>query len=328
MLFADEAKIFIKAGDGGNGAVSFHRAKYVPDGGPDGGNGGSGGDVVVKAVGNLNTLIDFKYKRRIVAENGKRGGKANRTGYSGDVSVIEVPIGTQVFDSDGEMMICDLDQDGKSFILARGGRGGAGNRVFKTSIDRAPKKAMPGEEGESSWIILRLKLFCDVGLVGFPNVGKSSLLASLSNAKPKVADYPFATMEPMLGFVEVENYDGFVMSDIPGLIEGASSGHGLGDRFLRHIERCKVILHILDSSREDVIDDYFKIRKELESYSKVLAAKPEIIALSKVDLCPDIKKVANLIRKKIKVDVSIFSSYSKFGLFELKESLYEFTKKN
>ena len=287
MHFIDEAKIYLKAGDGGNGSVSFRREKFIEFGGPDGGNGGKGGDVIFSAVPNLNTLIDFRYKQHFRAERGHGGSGVNCTGASGQDLIIEVPVGTQIFDESGEELLYDLDSISE-VIIAKGGAGGAGNAVFKNSVNQAPRKAVPGWEGDELWVWLRLKLLCDVGLLGMPNAGKSSFLSKVSGAKPKIADYPFTTLKPQLGVVRL-GYEEFVVADIPGLILGASKGLGLGDRFLRHIERCRVLLHIIDISSSDVsyiIDSYNTVHNELKEYKAELGNKEEIIALNKIDLLP------------------------------------------
>jgi GTP-binding protein len=325
MAFIDEVKIFVKAGNGGNGSVSFRREKFIPDGGPDGGGGGYGGNVIVRAVSNISTLADYRHNRSHLADNGKKGARRNCVGKSGDDKILIVPVGTQIFDSDGQQMLFDLDVEGKECTIAKGGRGGVGNAAFKTSVNRAPREAIPGSEGEAGDFVFRLKLLSDVGLVGFPNAGKSSFLAAVSAAKPKIADYPFTTLKPMLGFIEAGTYDGFVMADIPGLIEDASLGVGLGDQFLRHIERCKIILHLIDITAEDVYKSYKIIRKELENYSEKLTTKVEIIALNKCDLMPieDAQEIADKFSKKIKKPVFITSAAAAIGTKDIINSLYK-----
>lgn len=285
MHFIDEVKIYLKAGNGGNGAISFRREKFIEFGGPDGGNGGKGGDIIFRAVAGLNTLIDFRYKQHFKAQRGQGGMGRNRTGFSGEDLYIDVPIGTQIFSSDSTTLITDLTEEGQTFIIAKGGRGGAGNAVFKSSVNQAPRKAIPGAEGDEICVWLKLKLLSDVGLVGMPNAGKSTFLSSTTKAKPKIADYPFTTLKPQLGVVYIDD-DEFVIADIPGLIKGASQGHGLGDKFLRHIERCTVLLHVIDI-QEDVASAYKIIRNELKSYIKDLSHKKEIIALNKIDSIPE-----------------------------------------
>ena len=287
MHFLDEAKIYLKAGDGGAGAVSFRREKFIPMGGPDGGNGGRGGSIIVRAVGSLNTLIDFRYQQHFKARIGMHGTGRQCSGESGEDIVLQVPVGTQIFEEDGETLIADLTRVDEKVVLAKGGLGGQGNMNFKSSTNQAPRYAQPGTEGEERWVWLRMKLICDAGLLGLPNAGKSTFLAATSRAKPKIADYPFTTLKPQLGVVYVDDRE-FVLADIPGLIEGAHEGAGLGTRFLKHIERCRVLLHLIDGTQEDVAGAYRTIRHELESYSELLAEKPEIVVLNKIDaLTPD-----------------------------------------
>src|SRR5215510_1943294 len=282
MKFLDQAKIYLRSGDGGAGAVSFRREKFIEFGGPDGGAGGRGGDVVVEAADNLNTLIDFRYQQHFRAERGHHGMGKDRSGAAGKTLVIKVPIGTQVLAEDKETVIADLTKAGERTVLAKGGDGGRGNAAFKSSTNRSPRKAEPGWPGEELWVWLRLKLIADVGLVGLPNAGKSTLLAAVSAAKPKIADYPFTTLHPQLGVVRIDDAE-FVLADIPGLIEGAHEGAGLGHRFLGHVERCGVLIHLVDGIQEDVKTAYKTIRAELNAYSPVLAAKPEIVCLNKCD---------------------------------------------
>jgi GTP-binding protein len=285
VRFLDEAKIFVKSGDGGPGCVSFRREKFVPDGGPNGGDGGRGGDVLLRADPALNTLIDFRYKQHFKAERGRHGMGSDRTGKSGAPLVLDVPVGTQVLADDRETLLYDLTTPGQELRLLKGGDGGFGNARFKTSTNRAPRRADPGHPGEEMWIWLRLKLLADVGLVGAPNAGKSTLLAASTNAKPKIADYPFTTLTPRLGVVELE-HEAMVLADIPGLIAGASEGSGLGDRFLGHIERCAVLIHLVDATAataDDVAVAYRTVRDELRAYGHGLADKPELVALSKID---------------------------------------------
>lgn len=282
MHFLDEAKIYLKAGNGGAGAVSFRREKFIPMGGPDGGNGGRGGSIIARAVGSLNTLIDFRYQQHFKARIGMHGSGRQCSGEAGDDIIIKVPVGTQIFEEDGVTLIADLIREGEEIILAKGGMGGLGNMNFKSSTNQAPRYAQPGTEGEERWVWLRMKLICDAGLLGLPNAGKSTFLAATSRAKPKIADYPFTTLKPQLGVVYVDERE-FVLADIPGLIEGAHEGAGLGTRFLKHIERCRVLLHLVDGTQEDVAGAYRTIRHELDSYSALLAEKPEIVALNKID---------------------------------------------
>ncbi|KAB2679238.1 MULTISPECIES: GTPase ObgE [Brucella/Ochrobactrum group] len=282
MKFLDQAKIYIRSGNGGAGAVSFRREKFLEFGGPDGGDGGRGGDVWVEAVDGLNTLIDYRYQQHFRAKTGMHGMGRNMTGGKGDDVVLKVPVGTQIFEEDDETLICDITEIGQRYRLAKGGNGGFGNLHFTTSTNRAPRRANPGQEGIERTIWLRLKLIADAGLVGLPNAGKSTFLASVTAAKPKIADYPFTTLHPNLGVARVDGRE-FVIADIPGLIEGASEGVGLGDRFLGHVERTRVLLHLVSAQEEDVAKAYKVIRGELEAYEHGLADKPEIVALSQVD---------------------------------------------
>ncbi len=282
MKFLDEAKIYIRSGDGGNGCVSFRREKFVPDGGPDGGNGGRGGDVVAECIGGLNTLIDFRFQQHFKAKKGQHGMGSNCTGFSSDDLVIQLPLGTQILDEDKETVIADLTHIGQRVVLAEGGTGGLGNQCFKSSTNQAPRTATPGIEGQERWLWLRLKLMSEAGLLGLPNAGKSTFLAAVSRAKPKIADYPFTTLTPQLGVVYVDHKE-FVLADIPGLIEGAHEGVGLGTRFLGHVERAGILLHLIDGTGEDVVSAYKTIRKELKAYSPELAKTKEIIALNKCD---------------------------------------------
>ena len=282
MRFLDQAKIYIKAGDGGSGCVSFRREKYIPRGGPNGGDGGDGGSVIVRVDEGLNTLIDFRYKQHFKAKRGTHGMGSNRTGAAGADVVLDLPLGTQIFAEDGETLLADLKHRDQAVTLAAGGRGGQGNARFKSSTNQAPRFAQPGEEGEERWIWLRLKLLADAGLVGLPNAGKSTFLAAVSRAKPKIADYPFTTLEPKLGTVVIDN-DSFVIADIPGLIEGAHEGAGLGDRFLGHIERSGVLIHLIDGTEEDVVSAYRTIRTELDAYGYGLEGRPELLCLNKAD---------------------------------------------
>jgi GTP-binding protein len=283
MKFLDEAKVYLKAGDGGDGVVAFRREKYIEFGGPDGGNGGKGGDVVVEAVDGLNTLIDFRYAQHFRARKGGNGAGSDRTGAGSDDVVLKVPVGTQVLDEDRETILADLTKAGQRVVLCRGGDGGFGNATFKSSTNRAPRRADKGWPGEERWVWLRLKLIADAGLVGLPNAGKSTFLAAVSAAKPKIADYPFTTLHPQLGVVRPDGTSEFVLADIPGLIEGAHEGAGLGDRFLGHVERCAVLLHLVDGTAADPARAYETIRAELEGYGGGLAGKPEIVALNKAD---------------------------------------------
>ena len=282
MKFLDQAKVYVRSGDGGAGCISFRREKYVALGGPDGGDGGKGGDVLVECVNGLNTLIDYRFKQHFKAEIGLHGMGRNRNGHKGKNIVLRVPVGTQILDEDNETILADMTEVGQTYRLCKGGNGGFGNTHFKSSTNQAPRHANPGQEGEEKWIWLRLKLIADAGLVGLPNAGKSTFLASVSSAKPKIADYPFTTLHPNLGVVGIDGRE-FVMADIPGLIEGAHEGVGIGDRFLGHVERCRVLLHLIDATQDDYLDAYRVIRGELEAYDEGLGEKDEIVALTKID---------------------------------------------
>jgi GTP-binding protein len=283
MKFLDEAKIWVKAGDGGDGVIAFRREKFIEFGGPDGGNGGRGGNVIAEAVAGLNTLIDFRYAQHFKARKGGNGAGSDRTGAASDEVVLKLPVGTQIFADDRETMIADLDKLGKRVVLARGGDGGFGNANYKTSTNRAPRRADKGWPGEERWLWLRLKLIADAGLVGLPNAGKSTFLAAVSAARPKIADYPFTTLHPQLGVVRLNATEEFVLADLPGLIEGAAEGAGLGTRFLGHVERCKVLLHLVDGSAVDPARAYRTIRHELAEYGHGLEDRPELVALNKAD---------------------------------------------
>jgi GTP-binding protein len=298
MRFLDQAKVYVRSGDGGNGAISFRREKFIEFGGPDGGDGGRGGDVIVECVANLNTLLDYRYKQHFKAKKGGNGMGQNRTGAGGADVVLQVPPGTQIFDEDGETLIADLTEPGERVVLARGGNGGFGNSHFKTSTNQAPRRANPGQPGQEMTIWLQLKLIADAGLVGLPNAGKSTFLAAVSAAKPKIADYPFTTLHPNLGVVRVDGTD-FVLADIPGLIEGAHEGAGIGDRFLGHVERCAVLLHLVDATLDDPAEAYGIIRGEFEAYGADLDEKPEIVVLSKSDAVPadELKRKAKALAK-------------------------------
>src|SRR5438552_7096525 len=282
MKFLDEAKVYVRSGDGGNGCVAFRREKFIEFGGPNGGDGGRGGDVLAEAVDGLNTLIDYRYQQHFTAKNGGGGMGKDRHGANGANIVMKVPAGTQIYEEDGETLLADLAKVGDRVVLAQGGNGGFGNAHFKSATNRAPRHANPGIPGEERTIRLRLKLIADAGLVGLPNAGKSTFLATVSAAKPKIADYPFTTLHPQLGVVEGDGRE-FVLADIPGLIEGAHEGVGLGDRFLGHIERCRVLLHLIDGTGEDAGAAYKTVRAELKAYGHGLAEKPEIVALNKAD---------------------------------------------
>jgi len=306
MKFLDQAKIFVKAGDGGNGCVAFRREKYIEFGGPAGGGGGRGGDVLVEAVEGLNTLIDYRYQQHRKAKRGQDGSGKDRTGAAGASIVLEIPVGTQIFAEDGETLIADLEKAGERTLVARGGRGGRGNTAFKSATNRAPREAESGMLGEEQWLWLKLKLIADAGIVGLPNAGKSTLLGAATRAKPKIADYPFTTLYPALGVVAVDNFE-FVLADVPGLIEGAHQGRGLGHRFLGHIERCEVLIHVVDGLQEDLFRAYRMVREELLAYSPMLSQKIEIVVLNKCDaLEPDLmtdkcRTLSSLISSPIRV---------------------------
>ncbi|RDJ20684.1 GTPase ObgE [Bosea caraganae] len=312
MKFLDQAKIYVKAGDGGAGCVSFRREKFIEFGGPNGGDGGRGGDVVVECVQGLNTLIDFRFQQHFKAKIGEHGMGKDRHGANGQAMVLRVPPGTQILDADdeGETLIADLTEPGQRFVLCKGGNGGFGNAYFKTATNQAPRHANPGLLGEERWVWLRLKLIADAGLVGLPNAGKSTFLATVTAAKPKIADYPFTTLHPGLGVVRVDARE-MVLADIPGLIEGAHEGHGLGDRFLGHVERCRVLLHLVEGTSEHAGKAYKTVRQELAAYGEGLDEKPEIVALSKVDaLSPELLKeqVARLKRAAKKTPIVLSSA--------------------
>ena len=315
MKFLDQAKVYIRSGNGGAGSVSFRREKFLEFGGPDGGDGGRGGDVWAIAVDGLNTLIDYRYQQHFKAKTGMHGMGRNMTGAKGADSILKVPVGTQIFEEDNETLICDLTEIGQKFRLAKGGNGGFGNLHFTTSTNRAPRRANPGLEGEERTIWLRLKLIADGGLVGLPNAGKSTFLAAVTAAKPKIADYPFTTLHPNLGVARIDARE-FVLADIPGLIEGAHEGIGIGDRFLGHVERCRVLLHLVSAQEDDVAKAYTTIRGELDAYGHGLSDKPEIVALSQVDILDDETKAQKIkeLEKASGQSVIAFSAVSHQGL--------------
>ena len=304
MKFLDQAKVYVRSGDGGSGSVSFLREKFIEFGGPNGGNGGRGGDVIVTCVDGLNTLIDYRYQQHFKAGTGVHGMGKDRHGAKGKDIVLRVPVGTQIFEDDNETLIADFTAVGQTMTLLAGGNGGFGNAHFKTSSNQAPRHANPGQEGTEKWIWLRLKLIADAGLVGLPNAGKSTFLAAVSAAKPKIADYPFTTLHPNLGVVRIGERD-FVLADIPGLIEGAHEGAGIGDRFLGHVERTGVLIHLVDGTQEDVKEAYKIIRSELAAYDDELAEKPEIVVLNKIDALPaeEVKKKVASLKRLSKADV-------------------------
>jgi GTP-binding protein len=322
MQFLDEAKVYVRSGDGGNGCVSFRREKFVEFGGPDGGAGGRGGDVIVECVANLNTLLDYRYKQHFKAKKGGHGMGQNRSGAKGSDVVLKVPPGTQILDEDGETLIADLLNPGDRIVLLRGGNGGFGNAHFKSSTNQAPRHANPGQAGEELNIWLRLKLIADAGIIGLPNAGKSTFLAAVSAAKPKIADYPFTTLHPNLGVVRIDGFD-FVLADIPGLIEGAHEGVGIGDRFLGHVERTAVLLHLIDATLDDVPEAYAIVRGEVEAYGAGLEDKPEIVALSKSDAVPkdELKKKARALKKAAGTESLIFSAATGEGVPQVLRAL-------
>jgi GTP-binding protein len=322
MKFLDEAKVYVRSGDGGNGCVSFRREKFIEFGGPNGGDGGKGGDVVVEAVDGLNTLIDYRYQQHFKAKNGRAGMGKDRHGANGPDIVLKVPAGTQVYEENGEVLLADLTEAGHRAVIARGGNGGFGNAHFKSSTNRAPRHANPGQPGEELTIRLRLKLIADAGIVGLPNAGKSTFLSAVSAAKPKIADYPFTTLYPQLGVVEIDGRE-FVLADIPGLIEDAHAGAGLGDRFLGHVERCRVLLHLVDGTIEDAGIAYKTVRAELDAYGQGLEEKPEIVALSKADaLTPEqLKRQNALLGRAAKATPLVVSAATGFGVSEVLRAL-------
>jgi len=323
MKFLDEAKVYIRSGDGGNGCVAFRREKFIEFGGPSGGNGGRGGDVIIEVADGLNTLNDYRYQQHFKAQKGGNGMGSDRHGAGGKDILLKVPLGTQIFDEDRETLIHDFTKVGERFVLATGGNGGFGNAHFKSSTNRAPRNANPGQPGEERWIWLRLKLIADAGLVGLPNAGKSTFLSVVSAAKPKIADYPFTTLHPQLGVVRTDGRE-FVLADIPGLIEGAHEGAGLGDRFLGHVERCRVLLHLVDATSEHAGKDYKTIRAELEAYDSELADKTEIVALSKIDaVSPEhLKDQKARLKRAAKKTPLLISSVSRDGVPEALRALF------
>jgi GTP-binding protein len=322
MKFLDEAKVYIQSGAGGNGCVSFRREKFIEFGGPNGGDGGRGGDVIVEAVDGLNTLIDYRYQQHFKAERGGNGMGKDRHGAGGKDIVLKVPVGTQVYEEDGETLLADLAELGQQVTIAEGGNGGFGNARFKSSTNRAPRNANPGQPGIERTIRLRLKLIADAGVIGLPNAGKSTFLATVTAAKPKIADYPFTTLHPQLGVVRSDDRE-FVIADLPGLIEGAHEGVGLGDRFLGHTERCRVLLHLVDGTSEDIAGAYRVVRGELEAYGHGLTDKPEIVALSKADaMTPEqIKSQKAKLKRAAKVTPLVLSSASREGVEDVLRAL-------
>ena len=325
MQFLDEAKIYVKAGNGGAGCVSFRREKFIPYGGPDGGNGGRGGDIIIECVSGLNTLIDYRYQQHFKAKNGQHGMGKNRHGGASPNMLLKVPPGTEILSEDKSAVLADLTEVGQTITLLEGGHGGRGNASYKSSTNQAPRQHTPGETGEEMWIWLRLKLIADCGLLGLPNAGKSTLLSKLSRANPKIADYPFTTLKPQLGVVYKDERE-FVMADIPGLIEGAAEGVGLGHKFLAHVERCGVLLHLVDGTQgdEEIVKNYRTIRDELQAYSPTLAEKKEIIAINKIDAMNEetIKAARKALKKASGSDPMLISGVSGEGLDELVEAVF------
>jgi len=324
MKFLDQAKIYIKAGNGGSGASSFRREKYIEFGGPDGGNGGNGGSIILESERNLNTLIDFRYKQHFKAENGRPGSKKNKTGAGGKDLILKIPVGTQIYEEDNNALIYDFTNNKDRFVVATGGKGGLGNTRFKSSTNRAPKRKTDGSKGEEFWVWLQLKVIADVGIIGLPNAGKSSFLSKCTRAKPKIANYPFTTINPNLGVLNI-NHREIVLADIPGLIEGSHKGIGLGDKFLRHIERCKTLIHLIDISEKNILENYLKVRNELSKYDKSILKKEEIVIFNKVDLMgkEKIKEKLKNFKKKIKKNFETVSLITNENLEKVKKIIYK-----
>jgi GTP-binding protein len=325
MKFLDQVKIFVKAGDGGSGSPSFRREKFIEFGGPDGGDGGKGGSIILKAERNLNTLIDFRYQQHFKAERGGDGSGKNKTGRGGKTLVLKVPIGTQIFEEDNKTVIYDFKKENEEFVVAIGGKGGFGNTRFKSSTNRAPKKFTKGAIGEEYWIWLQLKTIADIGIIGLPNAGKSSLLASLTSANPKIANYKFTTLNPNLGVAMYDDKE-ITLADIPGLIEGAHAGTGLGIKFLKHIERCKTLLHLIDITEKNLIKSYKQVREELKKYSKNLLDKEELVVFNKIDLIEkdQIKKKLSIFKQEIKKNAMAMSTLDKKTVSDIKSKLINY----
>ncbi len=325
MKFLDQVKIYIKAGDGGSGSPSFRREKFIEFGGPDGGDGGKGGSVILRSERNLNTLIDFRYQQHFKAKRGGDGKGKNQTGRGGENLYLKVPIGTQIFEEDNKTLIFDFKEENEEYVVAAGGRGGFGNTRFKSSTNRAPKKFTKGSKGEDYWIWLQLKTIADVGIIGLPNAGKSSLLAAITGATPKIANYKFTTLNPNLGVAVYDDKE-ITLADIPGLIEGAHEGIGLGIKFLKHIERCKSLLHMIDITEDDLNKSYSQVRKELKNYSRDLLKKDEIVVLNKIDLLDDkeVKKIKDNFLKKYKVKLITLSTLNKKSISEIKSKIIKY----
>ena len=325
MKFLDQAKIYLKAGDGGSGSASFRREKFIEFGGPDGGDGGHGGSIVFTADKNLNTLIDFRFKQHFKAESGQNGMGKKKTGKNGKDLILKVPVGTQIFEEDNNTLIEDLTTSDQKIIIANGGKKGLGNVRFKSSTNRSPRKKTDGSKGESFWVWLQLKVIADIGIIGMPNSGKSSLLSALTSAKPKIANYPFTTINPNLGVANYNNKE-ITLADIPGLIEGAHEGIGLGDKFLRHIERCKNILHLIDITNDNLIENYSKVRKELFKYGNKLTKKRELVVFNKIDMVSDdeINEKIDIFSKKIKKKIYKISALKHKGIIDIKKALVRY----
>ncbi len=322
MKFLDQVKIFVKAGDGGSGSPSFRREKFIEFGGPDGGDGGKGGSIIIKTERNLNTLIDYRYQQHFKAERGSNGIGKNKTGRSGETLYLKVPIGTQVLEEDNKTLIYDFKKENEEFVVAIGGKGGFGNTRFKSSTNRAPKKFTKGTQGEEFWIWLQLKTIADIGIIGLPNAGKSSLLASVTSANPKIANYKFTTLNPNLGVTMYDDKE-ITLADIPGLIEGAHIGTGLGIKFLKHIERCKTLLHLIDITESDLVNSYNQVKEELGKYSQQLLDKEELIVFNKIDLIEEdqIKEKLDKFKKEIKKDALVMSTFDKKTISNIKSKL-------
>ncbi len=322
MKFLDQVKIFVKAGDGGSGSPSFRREKFIEFGGPDGGDGGKGGSIIIKTERNLNTLIDYRYQQHFKAERGSNGIGKNKTGHGGETLYLKVPIGTQVLEEDNKTLIYDFKKENEEFVVAIGGKGGFGNTRFKSSTNRAPKKFTKGAQGEEFWIWLQLKTIADIGIIGLPNAGKSSLLASVTSANPKIANYKFTTLNPNLGVTMYDDKE-ITLADIPGLIEGAHIGTGLGIKFLKHIERCKTLLHLIDITENDLVNSYNQVREELGKYSQQLLDKEELIVFNKIDLIEEdqIKEKLDKFKKEIKKDALVMSTFDKKTISNIKSKL-------
>ena len=325
MKFLDQVKIYVKAGNGGSGSPSFRREKFIEYGGPDGGDGGKGGSIILKSERNLNTLIDFRYQQHFKAEKGGDGSKKNKTGKGGENLYLKVPVGTQIFEEDNKTLIFDFKKENEKFVIANGGKGGFGNNRFKSSTNRAPRKFTKGNSGEEFWIWLQLKTIADIGIIGLPNAGKSSLLASLTSANPKIANYKFTTLNPNLGVTMYDDKE-ITLADIPGLIEGAHTGTGLGIKFLKHVERCKSLLHLIDISETDLFNSYKQIRNELKHYSSDLLNKKEVVVLNKIDLLEkkEISEKFKKLKSKIKKEIYLMSTLDKKAVINLKTKLLNY----